>query len=86
MPANLIPIVTSCGPTSRRVIVVLVSGAVADVAAYAETVLMSNRPLQFVEKANVAATLRHHGTTGCGAGVIPTSANWQVTGPRACTN
>ena len=39
MPANSIFIATSCGPTSRRVIVVLVSGSVADVAAYAETVL-----------------------------------------------
>jgi hypothetical protein len=42
MPAYLIAIATSCGPTARRVIVVLVSGAVADVAAYAETVLIGN--------------------------------------------
>ncbi|EPQ79259.1 hypothetical protein MMEU_5256 [Mycobacterium marinum str. Europe] len=40
MPANLISIATSCGPGSRRVIVVLVSGSVADRAAYAETVFM----------------------------------------------
>jgi hypothetical protein len=39
--------------------VVLVNGAVADVAAYAETVLMRNRPLKFVEYAVVVATLRH---------------------------
>src|SRR5262245_9502724 len=32
---------TSCGPTSRRVIVVFVSGSVADVAAYAVTVLIT---------------------------------------------
>jgi hypothetical protein len=42
IPQNLMSITTSCGPGSRRVIVVLVSGSVADVAAYAETVLMAN--------------------------------------------
>jgi hypothetical protein len=33
IPANLMSIATSCGPGSRRVMVVLVSGSVADVAA-----------------------------------------------------
>ena len=59
MPAYLISIAISWGPTSRRVIVVLANRAVADVAAYAETVLISNRPLQFVKKTIVVATLRH---------------------------
>src|ERR1700744_5307517 len=45
IPANLMSMATSCGPGSRRVIVVLVSGLVAEVAAYAETVLMDN-PLE----------------------------------------
>ena len=40
IPANLMSMTTSCGPGSRRSMVVLVSGAVAEVAAYAETVLM----------------------------------------------
>ncbi|BBY90847.1 hypothetical protein MGALJ_05160 [Mycobacterium gallinarum] len=40
MPAKWMSNATSCGPTSRRVMVVSVSGAVADVAAYAETVVM----------------------------------------------
>ena len=38
MPANLMSIDTSRGPGSRRVMVVLISGSVAEVAAYAETV------------------------------------------------
>ena len=42
MPANLMSIDTSCGPGSRRVMVVLISGSVAEVAAYAETVLIEN--------------------------------------------
>jgi hypothetical protein len=41
MPANLMSNATSCGPGSRRVMVVLVNGAVAEVATYAATVLMS---------------------------------------------
>jgi hypothetical protein len=41
IPANLMSIATSCGPGSRRVMVVFVSGSVADVAAYAETVLIA---------------------------------------------
>src|SRR6516225_1722067 len=41
MPANLMSIATSCGPGARRVMVVLVSGSVADVAAYAETVFIA---------------------------------------------
>src|SRR6478735_6118228 len=40
MPANLMSNATSCGPTSRRWMVVLASGAVADVAAMAETVVV----------------------------------------------
>src|SRR3954471_17249639 len=40
MPANLMSKATSWGPTSRRSMVVLVSGAVADVAAIAETVVV----------------------------------------------
>ena len=40
MPANLISIATSCGPGLRRVMVVSVSGSVADVATYAVTVLI----------------------------------------------
>src|SRR5882757_1687452 len=40
MPANLMSNATSCGPTSRRSMVVLVSGSVADVAAMAVTVVV----------------------------------------------
>lgn len=40
MPANLMSKATSCGPTSRRSMVVLVNGSVAEFAAYAETVLV----------------------------------------------
>ena len=45
MPANLMSMATSCGPGSRRVIVVLVRCPVESEAAYAETVLISN-PLE----------------------------------------
>jgi hypothetical protein len=41
MPAKWMSNATSCGPTSRRVMVVSVSGLVADVAAYAETVVIA---------------------------------------------
>src|SRR6201996_2687443 len=47
MPANLMSNATSCGPTSRRWMVVLGSGSVADVAAMALTVVVifSSYPL-----------------------------------------
>src|SRR5690349_14621905 len=41
MPAYLMSIRTSCGPTSRRSIVVGASGSVADGAAYAFTVVVT---------------------------------------------
>src|ERR1700733_3776239 len=42
MPANLMSMATSCGPGSRRSIVVLVRCPVLSEAAYAETVLISD--------------------------------------------
>src|ERR1700758_4955350 len=55
IPAYLMSIATSCGPGSRRSMVVLVNGSVADVAAYAAAVLMtipllfgSNQPISWL--------------------------------------
>jgi hypothetical protein len=54
MPAMWMSKATSCGPTSRRVIVVFVSGSVAEVAAYAETVVGMVLLVLFVAGANGA--------------------------------
>ncbi|GAT16627.1 uncharacterized protein RMCT_3596 [Mycolicibacterium thermoresistibile] len=64
MPAKWMAIVTSCGPISRRVIVVRVSGSETEVAAYADTVVM--RYLTFVARSDCQP-----GTTRAVSPVIP---------------
>ena len=56
IPAKWMSNPTSCGPTSRRVIVVLLSGAVADVAAYAMTVFVLGLMVSRLSSAAVRAT------------------------------
>ncbi len=62
MPANLMSNATSCGPTSRRSMVVLVSGSVAEVAAIAETVVVifSAYPLVVLSSIRRRLSWRRH--------------------------